>query len=152
MKSFLQILSKIDDAETNKSKAARRRGAKSNPIEPSCRCCKYMKISSTGPVLEIYPSVLGTYENIKEENECPLYKLKGKKRFLTRPEGFTESKAHVYTWGVNTRVGATWGWIKGLEDQPCPHMVTNWGIFLEDQKKWVVDRTLEIKCSTVFGE
>ena len=100
----------------------------------------------------MYPSLLGTYENIKPANECPVYKLNGQQRFLSRPVGFTESGAKTYTWGVNSNTTATWGWIKGLDDQPCPHMIAHWGVFKGRVKRWIWDETLQIKCTTKFGE
>ena len=146
LKSFLQIVSKIDDENKN----SRRRGANSEPKSP--RCCKYMKIVSKGPVRKMYPSVVGTYENMKEDHESPVYKHVSKKRYIARPEGVTITNTPTYTWGVNSKEGATWGWIKALESQPCPHMVNYWGVFKSEKKRWVRDQTLEIKCSTKFGE
>jgi len=150
LKAFLQILSNIED--TNKApKASRRRGVekKTGP-----RCCKYMKISSEGPVLEMYPHVLGTYKNIKEDHESPVYKhvIVNRRSYIARPEGVTEDDKPTYTWGVNSKEGAKWGWIKAMEDQPCPHMVTLWGAFVSEGKSWMRDSTLEIKCSTKYGE
>ena len=111
-----------------------------------------MQISSSGVVLELYPSVLGTYENIKQQNECPVYKMSNKSQFLSRPQGFKVTGTQKYAWGVNSKMGASWGWIKGLEDQPCPHMIGKWGVFKGGVNKWVLDDTLEIKCSTKYGE
>ena len=144
LKSFLQILSKIDD----ENKSTRKRGANKEPKG----CCKYMKIVSDGPVRKLYPSIIGTYKNMKEDHETPVYKHVTKNRYITRPEGLTITNTPTYAWGVNSKEGATWGWIKALEDQPCPHMVTHWGVFRSKDKRWVRDKTLEIKCSTKYGE
>ena len=110
-----------------------------------------MKIVSEGPVRKIYPSIVGTYKNVKEDHENPVYKNVRKNRYIARPEGGTITNTPTYSWGVNSKEGARWGWIKALEDQPCPHMVRYWGVFSEE-KRWVRDKTLEIKCSTKFGE
>ena len=76
LKTLLQILSKTNkniDKEPQ-SQATRKRVTKLKNIKPGipekqgCKCCKYMKISSSGAVKEMYPSLLGTYENIKSEN------------------------------------------------------------------------------------
>ena len=159
LKTFLQILSKSDEDIDIGPETGGKRGSKPRSTKPGSpgtqgcsRCCKYMKISSSGVVMELYPSVLGTYENIKQENDCPVYKMSNKKRFLSRPQGITVTGTQMYTWGVNSKMGVTWGWIKGLEDQPCPHMISKWGVFKGGLKKWVLDETLEIKCSTKYGE
>ena len=155
LKTFLQILSKSDENKNISPQTGRKRGSKprsTKPVTQGCRCCKYMKISSSGVVLELYPSLLGTYENVNQENKCPVYKMSSKNRFLSRPQGITVAGTQMYTWGVNSKMGATWGWIKGLEDQPCPHMINKWGVFKGGVNKWVLDDTLEIKCSTKYGE
>ena len=152
LKTFLQILSKSDEKINIGPEAGGKRGTKPKPGTQGCKCCKYMKISSSGVLLELYPSVLGTYENIKQQNGCPVYKMSNKNQFLSRPQGFTVTGTQKYAWGVNSKMGATWGWIKGLEDQPCPHMIGKWRVFKGGVNKWVLDDTLEIKCSTKYGE
>ena len=87
-----------------------------------------------------------------ELGKNPVYKNVRKNRYIARPEGGTITNTPTYSWGVNSKEGATWGWIKALEDQPCPHMVTHWGVFRSKEKMWVRDKTLEIKCSTKYGE
>jgi hypothetical protein len=133
-------------------KEARSISSEVDPEKATNRCCEYMKITSEGLALELHPSVLGTYKNIKSNDQSPVYKQEGLDRFLARPDGLTETIAATFTWGVNSKLGARWGWIKAMEDQPCPHMVSFWGVFISTENRWARDATLEIKCSTRFGE
>lgn len=148
LKNVLSLLAKSGYTGDSQSEGKIQTNTQPNShTKTTISCCQTIQISSSGPVLALYPSLLGTYQNINPPPEPPVYKLTGWNRFLSRPKGLTESGAHTYTWGVNSKLTATWGWIKGMEDKPCPHLISQWGVFKGGRKRWVQDQTLEIKCS-----
>merc|ERR1711892_981522 len=104
---------------------------KSQPKKPKRKddCCKNIKITSTGIVKEMYPFLLGAYENHEPNNSSPIYKMENQNRFLSRPFGFTKSGTHTYSWGVNSNPNGKWGWIKAFRSGPCPHMINQWKVF-----------------------
>ena len=110
-------------------------------------CCKNIKITSTGIVSEMYPFLLGVYENHEPDNTSPVYKMENQNRFLSRPYGFTKSGTHTYSWGVNSNPTGKWGWIKAFRSGPCPHLISQWKVFHHKINKWITDKTLKITCT-----
>ena len=111
------------------------------------QCCKNLKISSSGIVSEMYPFLLGVYENQEASDSSPVYKMENQNRFLSRPYGFSKSGTHTYSWGVNSSPMGKWGWIKAFSSGACPHQVKKWRVFHPNIKKWVSDNTLNITCT-----
>lgn len=110
------------------------------------KCCKNIRISSTGLVAQTYPFLLGIYRNKEPNNSSPVYKKDNENRFLSRPYGFTKSGTHTYGWGVNSSPDAKWGWIKSFSRGTCPHNIWKWKVFNGNINKWISDKTLNITC------
>ena len=111
------------------------------------KCCKNIKITSSGVVLEMYPFLLGVYENKEPSNISPIYKMKNESRFLSRPYGFTKTGTHTYSWGVNSNPTSKWGWIKAFSEGHCPHNIKKWKVFHQKMNKWITDKTLNLTCT-----
>jgi len=108
------------------------------------KCCTQIELISTAQTYELYPSLIGTYELQNEMKN--VYKMKDKQRFLSRPQGKSDTGKNTYNWGVNSRPGAKWGWIKAFKTGKCPNNISKWRYFDKNTKKWAVDRTLAVRC------
>ena len=66
------------------------------------------------------------------------------RRFLTKPD--PDSSGAEYQWGVNTGLQHTWGWIRSVEEESCPHSVNNWRVWDDKQEMWTHDDSLTVLC------
>lgn len=109
------------------------------------KCCRQIQLISTDQTYELYPSLVGTYE--LHDDMKDVYKMKGKQRFLSRPEGKSDKGKNTYNWGVNSNPGAKWGWIKAFRSGRCPDKISKWRYFDKNTNRWSVDRTLVVRCA-----
>lgn len=146
----------LDDSEAKMYKASQddegeffgsSSGHKPKTRKDKGKCCKNIKITSTGIVSEMYPYLLGVYENKEQPNTSPVYKMENENRFLSRPYGFTKSGTHTYSWGINSKPNGKWGWIKAFSEGPCPDIIRQWKVYNQKSNKWIIDKTLNITCT-----
>ena len=109
-------------------------------------CCGRIQISSYGLVEEMYPFILGNYEQIETNHQQITFVKTGPpKMFLIQPE--TTEHVWGYTWGVSRSAKAKWGYIKSSSISPCPTMAGRWKVYDQNIKRWVMDKTLLVECS-----
>merc|ERR1712038_151431 len=107
------------------------------------KCCKTMKISSTGLTRSFFPnSVLGTYEYDGDSNGKPSYKGPGGKFLQFSPSG---------EWMVSSKKNSEGGFLDSNCKADCPSLCESWKTF-EPKKNctpkcpWIEDASLKISC------
>ena len=110
-------------------------------------CCKNITISSTGKTLILYPAIIGSY-NLKDgyyvkEGAGAKDGLGGVYLYQPGPDLYSVR----YSWGVSTRLGARWGFIKSRSATTCPDMDKHWQTLEKNPHKWVRDSTLSVSCT-----
>ena len=111
-------------------------------------CCKNITISSNEKTLNLYPAIVGTYRLQKDHyvKEGAGMKVGIGGIFLYQP--VSDLYSVKYSWGVSTRVGARWGFIKSSSATTCPDMDSHWQTYDKVSNKWVRDSTLSVTCTS----
>ena len=106
-------------------------------------CCETIRISSEEKTKKLYPFILGDYDR-NSLNLTSFVKTDNPKLFLMQPE--TPGHTWAYTWGVSRSMEARWGYIRSSRAKPCPTWAGMWMVFDKNKNKFVVDRTLRVRC------